>query len=279
MRVACKTQDSVEWFSARVGRVTGSNIFRAMDFVWKGSKKRGDKRLESSADRKKYIEELAWELITQVPTEHYVSKAMDIGKSYENEARIELGFFLGAEIDETGFVLHPELNHIGSSPDGYLTENEIVIPVELKVPLLKTHESYILRDVIPEEYIPQLHCEMLCCDRAPYGYFASYAPQEIYPELPEEFRLFVKKLMANPGEVTEESHDPKNCQCWLCMEEAATKTMEEAMELVKELTARYPKGERPVSRVTQQLRASMEESITAEDIAWAQAGFPKEIAP
>ena len=83
MRVVCKDQHTSEWFDARIGRVTASNMHLAMDFVSKGSKARGDKRIESSAARNKYIRQIAMELISRVPTEHYVSGPMDHGINFE----------------------------------------------------------------------------------------------------------------------------------------------------------------------------------------------------
>lgn len=270
-------QKSSAWHQARTGKVRGSEVIRAMGKLQRksGSKVAGD----WNADHDNFCLELAWELITLTATDHYVSKPMMIGEQYESESRIEFGMQIGAEVEQTGFVPHPELDSLfGASPDGYVIENGIFIPIEGKVPLLKTHEGYISDDVVPSEYVPQLQSEMNCMDRAPYGYFYSYAPPELYPELPDEFRMFIKKLPANPGEHTEEAH-PFTCTCWICMEAAVVATMEKATSLVKELTARYPRNGKPISLLTQQFREAVEyEGISDADVAWAQAGFTKENA-
>jgi hypothetical protein len=225
MRVVCKEQGTAEWLQARVARVTASNIDRAMKMLSRasGAKKAGD----SSADRDKYILELATELITRVPAEHYVSKPMEIGTQFEGEARTEYWMATGREVDETGFILHPTIDFLGASPDG------LILPthgLEIKVPLMATHMAYLREDVVPEEYIPQMQCNMLCCE-LPAWDFVSYCPPEVNPELPERFRLFVKRLDAD--------YDMHRR-----MEDAAIKTMAEATALVERLAERYPERER-----------------------------------
>ncbi len=219
MRVVCKEQGTAEWLQARTGKVTASAIARAMKKLSRasGSKKAGD----WAGDHDAYVREIKWELITRVPAEHYVSKPMEIGSQYEGEARIEYWQATGNEVEEIGFVLHPTIDYLGASPDGILDAGGIL---EIKVPLLKTHESYWDDDCIPEMYVPQMQCEMLCCE-AEWGDFVSYAPPDLYPELPEEFRLFVKRLPADPA-------------MHRAIEEAATATIEEAVALVNRLRSR-----------------------------------------
>lgn len=222
MRVVCKEQRTAEWHAARLGKVTASNIAKALHYVDKGSVKRGDKRRESAADRSQYIRDIAWELITGIPTEHYVSKPMEIGSQYEGEARTEYWQAFGEEVEETGFVLHPTLDCLGCSPDGLLIGRGI----EIKVPLLKTHENYIVDDVVPLDYIDQMQCNMLCCEMNEW-IFVSYVPAAVYPDFPDELRLFTKPLKADL-----ELHRQ--------MEDAAVAAIEEANELVTLIRSRYP---------------------------------------
>jgi len=224
MRIACPEQNCHEWFQARVGRVTASEIGRAMAKLKRAS---GDKKAgDWAADHDNYVREIAWELITRVPAEHYVSKAMELGTQYENEARIEYWQSTGTDVEQTGFVLHPTLDFLGASPDGLIRLDG---GLEIKVPLLATHQRYLVEDRIPEEYVPQMQCGMLCCERQWWD-FVSYAPGDLYPELPEEFRLFRKRLVADPVIHRE-------------MEEAATSVMAEATALVSLLAERYMRGE------------------------------------
>lgn len=251
MRIASKTQGTAEWFESKVGKIGASNIYRAMSFLKRasGTKKAGD----SSADRDKFILELAIELITRTSAEHYVSKPMEIGMQFEREARTEYWMATKTEVDETGFVLHPTLDYLGSSPDGLCAGHGL----EIKVPLLHTHMAYLREDIVPEEYIPQMQCGMLCCE-LPEWEFVSYCPYDVYPELPERFRLFIKRLKADP-----EMHKQ--------MEDAATQTMEEATALVERLCNQYPelarKRREPTADDPGELGA-MDEDIRLIDPTW-----------
>ena len=225
MRIACKEQKTHEWYQARLAKVTASNISRAMAKLSRasGEKKKGD----WAAAHDSYVRDIAWELITRVPTDHYVSKAMDIGTAYEGEARIEYWQAVGEEVEQTGFVLHPTIDFLGCSPDGLRTGRG----VEIKVPMLKTHEDYLMDDVVPAEYQPQMQCNMLCCT-LPEWDFVSYAPPDVYPDFPDDLRLFIKPLKADPVIHAE-------------MEAAAIATMEEAAAVVQRLLERYPSLTQP----------------------------------
>lgn len=226
MRILCKTQKTPEWFDARVGKVTASCIAAASKKLQRasGEKKKGDWH----GDHDNYVVEIAWELVTRIPAEHYVSKAMDIGNQYEREARTEYMLATEHDVDETGFILHPTLDYFGCSPDGLVYDGKEWGGLEIKVPLLKTHQGYILAGEVPPEYQPQMQAGMLCCGM-PWWDFCSYAPPDIYPDFPPQFRLFRKRLFAAP-------------ETWPDMEEAATATMEEAIALAKKIGAYDPKS-------------------------------------
>jgi len=207
-----------------------------------------------SAAHWELVRELAWERITGVPADHFVSKPMEIGTQYEGEARVEFWMRYGCEVEQTGFILHPTLDYLGCSPDCYVIENGIKIPVELKVPLPKTHEQYLEDGVVPEEYVPQAMTEILCMDRAPYGYFASYCPPDIFPEMPDEFRMLRVKLMADP-------------KMFEAIEEAATDTMQHVAERMETLRRMYPAKSAPKSKLNAELEASME-ALEVLDADW-----------
>jgi hypothetical protein len=232
VREVCKEQHSAEWFAAKLGRVSASNIGPAMKRLTRvsGEKKKGDWTAAHDA----YVRDIAWELITRVPTEHYVSKPMEIGTQYEGEARVEYWQMCGEEVEQTGFILHPTLDYLGCSPDGIRPIAKR--GVEIKVPQLKTHEDYLMDNVVPEEYVAQMQCNMLCCE-LPAWDFVSYAPPELYEDFPEDLRIFVKTLKADP-----EMHAQ--------MELAATSIMEEAVAMVNRLLERYPKLGKPLRSET-----------------------------
>lgn len=253
MRIAAqvqKTPDGLpdrDWMEARLTKVTGSNMARAMKKLSRASN--GKKAGDWSADHGNYVSEIAWEIITGKPTEHYVSKAMDAGTMYEPDARFAYSDFRWGSpvaVQETGFVLHPTLDYIGASPDGLTPDGGIL---EIKVPLPLNHRKYIQANEIPEDYLPQMYCEMLCCE-SEYGDFVSYCPEDADPFLPEEFRLFIKRTTDDDDRRFSEYLGLKETltrrQLWDLMEEAAMVTMEQAVRLAKELAERYPRTVKPV---------------------------------
>lgn len=261
MRILCPRQDCAEWFAVRIGKVTASCAFEAMHFVSKGSKQRGDKRVESGSARKAYISELAWGMITRQPVEHYVSEEMDLGKQFEKRARAEYQFLYanGEEIEQTGFVLHPMLDYLGASPDGLLTNGGI----ELKVPKFKTHRSYLETGIIPPKYIAQIYCNMLCCERDWWD-FASFCPKNEQfgyeaMSLPDQFRMYRKRFFRNDDEFQK-------------IEEGATRAIEEAVELVQKLRAMYPEKGAPKSKFAAELELAAGEIPMSEAEAMAAAG-------
>jgi putative phage-type endonuclease len=211
---------------------------------------------KSSAERDKYMLEVACELITGTQQEHYVSQAMEIGIQYESEARRAYFLRTGVDPKQTGFVLHPTLDYFGASPDGLLGKDGVL---ELKCPLPSTHWAYIRDGVVPDIYVPQVQAQMLCCERQ-YADFVSYCPPELYPDVPARFRLFIKRIEASP-------------QLHRAMEDAVTTFMGEVAALVKKLDAACPELPKEADDDLGEL------GLTDADIAWAAGGFKKEEMP
>jgi len=229
----CTSQDTEEWFTCRIGKVTASRLSDAMAKLSRASKN-GSKG-DWAAAHLKYVSELAWGMITQVPADHYVSKEMDLGKAFERKARGEYQYRFGEDVDLTGFVLHPDLNFFGASPDGLCGT---VGGVEIKVPKVSTHQTYIEADAIPEEYYMQMIGGMCCCtDKEPREWwdFVSFCPasEDFGYEaqaMPDEMRMFRKRL--HRDEVPKET--------WEAVRETAILTMEEALAKVHWIRERYP---------------------------------------
>lgn len=222
MLVLTADQNSNEWFSARVGKVTASRVGDAMRKLKRAS---GDKKAgDWHGDHTEYVRELAREMLTGIPAWHRVTMEMEYGTAWQGEALKAYAVHIGEKVETTGFVLHPTLPYLGSSPDGLATQ----WGVEVKVPLLKTHMDNLINDEIPEEYEPQMYCNMLCTGRESWD-FCSFCPKDPDDDerlmLPDDLRLFVKRLYANQDKFRE-------------IEEAATATIEEAVELVKKLSRR-----------------------------------------
>lgn len=169
-------QHSAAWYDARLGHVTASRVAEVIS-----SKKNGEPRKA----REDYKMELLIETLTGRPAEHYVSPAMDWGIETEKLAREEYKMAKGVEIDRIGYVLHPRIKRSGASPDGLIGEHTLV---EFKCPTTQTHMLYVIHDVVPDEYMPQMMWQMACTGRA-YCDFVSYDPR-----VPDDFSLFIKRV-------------------------------------------------------------------------------------
>lgn len=169
-------QGSPEWLYERCGQVTAS---RVVDVVAKL------KNGKESAARQSYKMELLSETITGRAAEHFVSMAMDYG--YENEplARSAYEITKSLEVERIGYVRHPRIPRTGASPDGLVGDDGLV---EIKVPNTTTHLGYLIGEVVPKDYIPQMMWQMSCTERQ-WCDFVSYDPR-----LPEEFGLFIVRL-------------------------------------------------------------------------------------
>lgn len=175
-------QRSVDWFSARLGRLTGSV---ASDMLAK-LKKGGE-----SASRRNLRVRLALERVVGQPMEDaFVTAAMQRGIDLESEALAAYEAATGAFVRSVGFVRRNDLM-VGCSPDGVIGEFEGL--VEAKVPNMATHLDYLrLRDRVPSEYEAQcLH--NLWTTGAPWIDFVSYDPR-----FPEPLRLYVVRYTPTP---------------------------------------------------------------------------------
>lgn len=177
-------QQSAEWFEARLGRVTAS---RVADVVAKT-------KSGYSASRSNYMAELVAERLTGERAEGYTNAAMQWGTDQEPEARIAYEFRTDVSVETVGFIPHPTIDMSGASPDGLVGSDGLV---EFKCPNTATHIETLLTGVIPGKYETQMLWQMACTDRA-WCDFASFDPR-----MPEEMRLFVKRIERDDSRIAE----------------------------------------------------------------------------
>jgi YqaJ-like viral recombinase domain len=171
-------QRSLDWFKARLGRLTGS---RAADML----ATRKDR--QEAAARRNYRMELVAERLTNVCAEEdvFVSREMQRGADFEAQAFAAYEAACGQVVQRAGFVQCDEIM-AGSSVDGYIGDFRGVL--ELKVPKSTTHLEYILGDRIPEEYLPQM-LNHLWITGAEWCDFGSWDGR-----MPEHLQLFTRRL-------------------------------------------------------------------------------------
>lgn len=129
------------------------------------------------------------------------------GLDHEEDAVAYLESKLGLLVDDGRFVCHRSIDWLGASPDGFLMEGGVAIPVEAKCPRQ-------LHVKIPPMYYAQVQTQIEVCD-APYAYFISWVENsdvqyvervirdskwwdEAYPQLESFYTDFIAREIEPP---------------------------------------------------------------------------------
>ena len=168
-------QRTEEWFNARLGKVTASRIADLMAKTKSGY----------SASRDNYMAQLTIERLTQKPTEGYTNAAMQWGTDQEPFARAAYETKTGQLVTEVGFIVHPEIDQAGASPDGLVGDEGMV---EIKCPESKTMIETLLSDKVPDKYFKQMQWQMACTVRKWCDYVV------FDPRMPENLQLCIRRV-------------------------------------------------------------------------------------
>ena len=140
-------QRSAEWYTQKLGRISGTRFAAAM-----GSNKRKCTLANTLIYERGLLKqptELQAYIDKQMGTDF---KAGKYGRENEDKAIAMYELLNDVAVSHAGFVIHPEHNFIGVSPDGYLEDRVI----EVKCPMSSNDHGYALHFGIPEQYIPQV---------------------------------------------------------------------------------------------------------------------------
>lgn len=165
-------QRTDEWFKARLGKVTASRISDVL-------------AAPTTAAFTNYQAQLIAERLTGEPYESHVTAAMQWGTDTEDEARSMYEFLCSQDVQEVGFMNHPDIEHSGASPDGLVDDDGLV---EIKCPQTGTHIKTFISGSIEKKYRNQMNWQMACTGRS-WCDFVSYDPR-----LPAEHSLCVIKF-------------------------------------------------------------------------------------
>lgn len=168
-------QQSDEWYSARLAKVTASRVADLLAKTKSGP----------AASRSNYMAQLICERLTGARVEGFESEAMVWGRNTEPQARAAYEFLTDADVTETGFVLHPSIADFGASPDGLVGEDGLL---EVKCPATATHIETLLTETVPAKYITQMQAQMACTGRE-WCDFVSFDPR-----MPGEMQMFLKRV-------------------------------------------------------------------------------------
>ena len=215
-------QGSDEWLLERCGKVTASRIADLMARTKSGW----------GASRANYRSQLICERLTGCVAPSFTNAAMIHGTETEPEARRAYEFFIDRDVQQVGFIPHPEIENAGASPDGFVGDDGLL---ELKCPQSATHIETLLTGAIPDKYFKQMQFQMACTGRE-WCDFASYDNR-----LPERMRLFVKRVERDAEAIAE-------------IETEVRAFIAEIDDTVAQLRARYDAG--LADALTQSLEAA-----------------------
>jgi putative phage-type endonuclease len=176
MRELSGPPQSDRWIKNRVGRITGSRMADVMNVLTRKSK--SGEAGEPGAKRINYRRELVAERILGRAASHFVTRYMEEGSEREDEARSMYEMATEQLVIPCGFVLHPQFDFAGATPDGLVGDGIL----EIKSPKPETLLEWMETGEVPDEYQKQCQWEMVCCERQWADFYGWY------PGLPHFFK-------------------------------------------------------------------------------------------
>ena len=143
-------QGTPEWYKIRAGRPTASKF----GVILASGKEGGE-----SLTRRKYMMQLAGEIVTGEPMESYSNRHMLRGKQMEAEARELYAFLTDTEPKQVGFIRN---GNKGASPDSLIGEDGMV---EIKTCLPDLIIEMILKDDFPPKFKAQVQGQLWTAER------------------------------------------------------------------------------------------------------------------
>ncbi len=181
-------QRTAEWFQARLGKVTASNVYNVLSKTAKGL---------PTSKYEDYKTKLMTERLIEEISQSYTTPAMQWGIAYEENALREYEFIYDAEVTRCGFIPHPKMKMAGASPDGLIGEDGLI---EVKCPQSTTHLRFFMYDEIKPEYIAQMQFQMACTGRK-WCDFISYNPNFVGKST--GLRMKVKRVLRDEKHIEE----------------------------------------------------------------------------
>ena len=181
-------QGSQAWHQIRAGKVTASEVAKVSQFVQKGSKEKGNRRIEESAGRADLRAVIIAEILTGMPDmDGFKSKYMERGIELEPLAKAAYQLETGTMLEEVGFIEHGSIERYGASPDGLLKRGGL----EIKIPKTSTHIKWLLDGIVPLEHEAQCYSNIDCAE-TDWWDFMSFDNR-----LPKPLDRFIVRLKRN----------------------------------------------------------------------------------
>ena len=173
----CELQRTEDWLKKRAGKWTGSRFVDVLA------------RNKRTGEPLKAYQDLIWQIVTErmtgEPLEGQTGRALQWGTDVEPYAREQYELETGNVVTESGFIVHPEYDFAGCSPDGLIGDDG---GLEMKCPKSPIVHLERFLSGVPEEYIPQIQGCMWVSGRQWWD-FVSYDPR-----MPESHRLIIVRV-------------------------------------------------------------------------------------
>ena len=183
---------SEEWWQARRGRITASSRMKTALY---GGIKAITRLLDNM--EKELEDDFEW------PKE-FKGKYTEHGRRFEKQALDEyvMATTLEGDITDPGFIVHPDIQILGCTPDFYQGDN---ITGQIKCPVMQDRHFQNVYTGINPAYVVQVNCEALVSNRGLIVY-VSYWPkaeaeaQLYYTEIIPDKNL-QKRMLVVSGEI------------------------------------------------------------------------------
>lgn len=169
------------WLAERAGRVTASQINNCM-------------MAKTTAGYQNYMSTLIVERLTGKPVETFKSAAMEHGNDTEDRARAFYELEAGFDVEEVGFIRHPEIEWSGASPDGLVSDDGLV---EIKCPQPTKHIKNLTGGSIDKVYMLQMQWQMACTGRQ-WCDFVSFNP-----DFPDHLQMKIQHVKRDQALISE----------------------------------------------------------------------------
>lgn len=181
-------QRTAQWFQARLGKVTASNVYNVISKTAKGT---------PTSKYDDYKIKLITERLTGQTSPYYETEDMRWGIEHEEDALKEYAFIYDTEITQCGFIQHPTIKMAGASPDGLIDKDGLI---EIKCPRSTTHMRFFIDNEIKPEYLAQMQFQMACTERK-WCDFISYDPR--FTNKASHLRMKVKRIYRDDKQIKE----------------------------------------------------------------------------
>lgn len=185
-------QGSEEWFKVRMGIPTAS-MFATVMANGKGG--------GESKTRRKYMLQLAGEILTGEPMESFSNDDMERGKVMEDAARKQYAFQTDSELEQVGFI---KSGRSGCSPDALISKKGML---EIKTALPHILIDIFLRGEHPPEHRHQCQGALWIAQREWIDIAIYWPKMPLYTQKIHRDETFITALSLAVGEFNAELAD------------------------------------------------------------------------